>query len=168
MGRDSFFFLTESFPYDETSFGELPDKLTTKKAMLASRPISYVFDLRPPSNVQFGNFRATLRQCLHDIERSNQEISLVRPHSHCWVRKFIFVYSHLLHSTYIKKCHLNYRRPSEVNGLFHIELCLLGKSIESRMLMISMAMWIVLEIGIGERKVLLYAANVYIFYRKGR
>ena len=80
LGRDSFFTLTESFPYDEKSFGELPDKVTTKKAMLMSRPISYVFVLQPPSAVQFGNYRMTLHRCLQDIEgRSNKEISLVRP-----------------------------------------------------------------------------------------
>lgn len=69
LGRYSFFLLTESFPYDEASFGELPDKVTTKKPMLASRPISYVFNLRPPSSVQFGTYRATLRQSLCDIEK---------------------------------------------------------------------------------------------------
>ncbi|KAG6606962.1 DExH-box ATP-dependent RNA helicase DExH8, partial [Cucurbita argyrosperma subsp. sororia] len=80
LGRDSFFTLTESFPYDEKSFGELPDKVTTKKAMLMSRPISYVFVLQPPSAVQFGNYRTTLHRCLQNIEgRSNKEISPVRP-----------------------------------------------------------------------------------------
>lgn len=83
LGRDSFFFLSESFPYDERSFGELPDKLMTKKGMLTSKPVSYVFDMRPPSNALFGNYRATLRQCLYDVERNIKEISLVRPQSLC-------------------------------------------------------------------------------------
>ncbi|XP_031739695.1 DExH-box ATP-dependent RNA helicase DExH8 isoform X2 [Cucumis sativus] len=69
LGRESFFFLSESFPYDERSFGELPDKITTKKGMLTSKPVSYVFDLRPPSSALFGNYRATLRQCLYNVER---------------------------------------------------------------------------------------------------
>ncbi|XP_038905398.1 DExH-box ATP-dependent RNA helicase DExH8 isoform X2 [Benincasa hispida] len=83
LGRESFFFLSESFPYDERSFGELPDKLTTKRGMLTSKPVSYVFDLQPPSSVLFGNYRATLRQCLYDVERDVKEISLVRPQSLC-------------------------------------------------------------------------------------
>lgn len=55
FGRESFFFLSESFPFDHHSFGELPDKITTKKPMVVSRPISYVFDFHKPSNFQFGN-----------------------------------------------------------------------------------------------------------------
>ncbi|KAJ9171817.1 hypothetical protein P3X46_015130 [Hevea brasiliensis] len=67
FGRDSFFFLRESFPFDEASFGELSDVVTTRKPMLASKPISYVFDLQPPTDIQFDDYAATLRKCLHDI-----------------------------------------------------------------------------------------------------
>ena len=67
LGRDSFFFLTESFPFDEISFGELPDKLTTKKPMMVSRPTSYVFDLHPPSDSQFGNYAAVIHETLRDV-----------------------------------------------------------------------------------------------------
>ncbi|XP_041017233.1 DExH-box ATP-dependent RNA helicase DExH8 [Juglans microcarpa x Juglans regia] len=67
LGNDCFFFLTESFPFDETSFGKLSDPIITKKPMLVSRPISYVFDLHPPSDIQFGNYAATLQKGLHDI-----------------------------------------------------------------------------------------------------
>ncbi|KAF2315428.1 hypothetical protein GH714_039204 [Hevea brasiliensis] len=67
LGRDSFFFLRESFPFDEASFGELSDVVTTGKPMLASKPISYVFDLQPPTDIQFDDYAATLRKCLHDI-----------------------------------------------------------------------------------------------------
>ncbi|KAG6703938.1 hypothetical protein I3842_07G111000 [Carya illinoinensis] len=66
LGSDCFFFLTESFPFDETSFGKLSDRINTKKPMLVSRPISYVFDLHPPSDIQFGNYAATLHKGLHD------------------------------------------------------------------------------------------------------
>ncbi|KAF2315012.1 hypothetical protein GH714_037553 [Hevea brasiliensis] len=70
LGRDSFFFLRESFPFDEASFGELSDVVTTRKPMLASKPISYVFDLQPPTDIQFDDYAATLRKCLHDISGS--------------------------------------------------------------------------------------------------
>ncbi|GAV66945.1 DEAD domain-containing protein/Helicase_C domain-containing protein [Cephalotus follicularis] len=69
LGRDSFFFLRESFPFDETTFGKLPDKVTTMKPMLVSRPISYVFDLHPPTDIQFGDYAATLCKRLHDIDK---------------------------------------------------------------------------------------------------
>ncbi|PRQ26379.1 putative RNA helicase transcription factor C3H family [Rosa chinensis] len=68
FGRDSFFFLTESFPFDENSFGELPDKLSTKKPMMASRPTSYVFELHPPSDFQFGNYAAVLQESLRGVQ----------------------------------------------------------------------------------------------------
>lgn len=77
LGRDSFFFLRESFPFDEASFGELSDVLTTRKPMLASRPISYVFDLQPPTDIQFDDYAATLRKCLHDINGSTERIELL-------------------------------------------------------------------------------------------
>ncbi|XP_010545017.1 PREDICTED: DExH-box ATP-dependent RNA helicase DExH8 [Tarenaya hassleriana] len=55
LGRDCFFFLTASFPHDETSFGHFVDTLSIQKPMVVSRPISYVFDMRPPTNIQFGD-----------------------------------------------------------------------------------------------------------------
>ncbi|XWS76569.1 hypothetical protein CRYUN_Cryun01aG0187700 [Craigia yunnanensis] len=54
LARDSFF-LIESFPFDQVSFRELLDTVTLKKPMLASMLISYVFDLHPPSDIQFGD-----------------------------------------------------------------------------------------------------------------
>ncbi|XP_059625675.1 DExH-box ATP-dependent RNA helicase DExH8 isoform X2 [Cornus florida] len=65
LGRDSFFFLKESFPFDESSFGKLFDEVTTKKPMLVSKPISYVFYLHPPTDIQFGDYSAVLRHCVH-------------------------------------------------------------------------------------------------------
>ncbi|XVE77617.1 hypothetical protein DITRI_Ditri13aG0077600 [Diplodiscus trichospermus] len=70
LARDSFFFLTESFPFDEISFGELLDTVTFNKPMLASRPISYVFDLHPPSDIQFGDYASVLHKHLHDQKTS--------------------------------------------------------------------------------------------------
>lgn len=69
LGSDCFFFLTESFPFDEKSFGKLSDSVTTKKPMLVSTAISYVFDLHPPTDIQFGDYAATLHKHLHGTER---------------------------------------------------------------------------------------------------
>ncbi|KAL2535291.1 Zinc finger CCCH domain-containing protein 31 [Forsythia ovata] len=52
MARDSFFYLRESFTFDESSFGELFDEVTTRKSILTSKPVSYVFDLHPPTDVE--------------------------------------------------------------------------------------------------------------------
>ncbi|KAJ7977567.1 putative ATP-dependent RNA helicase [Quillaja saponaria] len=71
FGRDCFFFLTQSFPFDETSFGKLPDTVTTKKPKLVSRPISFVFDLHPPTDIQFGDYAAILNKRLHDIHKTS-------------------------------------------------------------------------------------------------
>ncbi|XP_059438582.1 DExH-box ATP-dependent RNA helicase DExH8 [Corylus avellana] len=69
LGSDCFFFLTESFRFDETSFGKLSDSVTTKKPMLVSTPISYVFDLHPPTDIQFGDYATTLHKHLHGTQR---------------------------------------------------------------------------------------------------
>ena len=68
MGRDSFFFLGESFPFDEASFGHMLNTATTRKPMMASKPVSYVFILRPPADVQFDNYAAILQKHLHNVD----------------------------------------------------------------------------------------------------
>ncbi|PON65915.1 Zinc finger CCCH domain-containing protein [Parasponia andersonii] len=73
LGRDSFFFLSESFPFDEKTFGKLPETVTTKKPMMESRPISYVFKLHPPSVAQFGDYPTRLHQLLYKIQRRDVE-----------------------------------------------------------------------------------------------
>lgn len=65
LARDSFFLLRESFPFDESSFGQLFDEVTTRKSITTSKPISYVFDLHPPAEVQFGDYKMLFRQHLH-------------------------------------------------------------------------------------------------------
>ncbi|KAH6823976.1 zinc finger helicase family protein [Perilla frutescens var. hirtella] len=66
LARDSFFFLKASVPFDESSFGKVHDEVTSKKSMLVSKPISYIFELHPPRDFQYGDYRALLRQQLHD------------------------------------------------------------------------------------------------------
>lgn len=64
LARESFFFLRESFPYDEASFGSLSDQCNSRKPMAISKPISYVFYLRPPSSIEFDDFKAVLNGLL--------------------------------------------------------------------------------------------------------
>ncbi|GFZ13734.1 zinc finger (CCCH type) helicase family protein [Actinidia rufa] len=51
LGRESFFFLIESFPFDESSFGKLSDTVTPKKPLPVSKPVSHVFHLNPPNEL---------------------------------------------------------------------------------------------------------------------
>ncbi|MED6155531.1 hypothetical protein PIB30_006033 [Stylosanthes scabra] len=67
LARECFFVLTDSFAYDETSFGAiLYDRITPKAPTLVSRPTSYVFELHPPSEQLFG--AATIRKRLYSIQ----------------------------------------------------------------------------------------------------
>ncbi|KAJ8623215.1 hypothetical protein MRB53_031744 [Persea americana] len=65
LGRECFFFLSESFPYDESSFGKFPDVHIAIKPMTVSVPITYVFDMQPPTDLQFGDYSAALRKGLY-------------------------------------------------------------------------------------------------------
>lgn len=67
LGRDSFFLLKESFPYDESRFGALSDIVTVKRPMLVSKSVSYVFYLQPPSCIEYDNPTAVLSQSLNII-----------------------------------------------------------------------------------------------------
>ncbi|KAL8100970.1 hypothetical protein AgCh_033010 [Apium graveolens] len=66
-GRDSFFLLKESFPYDESRFGALSDTVTVKKPMLVSKAVSYVFYLQPPSSIEYDSSTSVLSQPLNII-----------------------------------------------------------------------------------------------------
>lgn len=67
LARESFFFLRSSVPYDESSFGRLFDNTTTKKLVLVSKPISYIFNLHPPTDSEYGDYVTLLRQHLQAI-----------------------------------------------------------------------------------------------------
>ncbi|KAI8574747.1 hypothetical protein RHMOL_Rhmol01G0378000 [Rhododendron molle] len=62
LGRESFFFLGESFPFDELSFGKLSDKVNIKKPMVVSKPISYVFYMNPPPDVPADDYTTAFYQ----------------------------------------------------------------------------------------------------------
>ncbi|XP_057782307.1 DExH-box ATP-dependent RNA helicase DExH8 [Salvia miltiorrhiza] len=65
LARESFFFLKASVQFDESSFGKLFDEVTTKKSMLVSKPISYIFELYPPRDTQYADYIMSLHQQLH-------------------------------------------------------------------------------------------------------
>ncbi|KAI3693525.1 hypothetical protein L1987_76469 [Smallanthus sonchifolius] len=67
LGRENFFYLRESFAFDEFSFGSLSDGVATKKPMLASKATVYSFNLHPPTDIQFGDYTSLLHNQLHSI-----------------------------------------------------------------------------------------------------
>ncbi|KAL5996141.1 hypothetical protein ACLOJK_026214 [Asimina triloba] len=73
LGRECFFTLSESFPFDELTFGEFSKGNSTKKPMMASRPVSYVFDMQPPTDLQFGDYSSVLSKCLNINEKIIQK-----------------------------------------------------------------------------------------------
>lgn len=48
FGRESFFFLKESFLFDELSFGDLCDTMKTKTPGVVAKAVAYVFRMYPP------------------------------------------------------------------------------------------------------------------------
>ncbi|XP_059298045.1 DExH-box ATP-dependent RNA helicase DExH8 isoform X1 [Lycium ferocissimum] len=62
LARECCFFLDESFLFDEQNLGELFDEVKARKLMLQSKPVSYVFSLHPPVDVQSGDFARLLNQ----------------------------------------------------------------------------------------------------------
>ncbi|KAJ0589881.1 putative RNA helicase transcription factor C3H family [Helianthus annuus] len=66
LGRENFFYLRESFAFDEYSFGKVSG-VATKKPMLSSKAIAYVFDLHPPTDIRFGDYASVIHKQLHNI-----------------------------------------------------------------------------------------------------
>ncbi|KAK1420477.1 hypothetical protein QVD17_22104 [Tagetes erecta] len=67
LARENFFYLRESFAFDEYSFGKVLDGVATKKPMLASKAIVYAFDLHAPTDIQFGDYTSAIHKQLHNI-----------------------------------------------------------------------------------------------------
>lgn len=65
LARDSLFFLKDSFPYDEESFGKITDDIRTRNPMQVPKPVSYVFGWHPPVNVTLEEC-AVFSQLLHN------------------------------------------------------------------------------------------------------
>uniref|UniRef100_A0A7N0U8I5 RNA helicase n=1 Tax=Kalanchoe fedtschenkoi TaxID=63787 RepID=A0A7N0U8I5_KALFE len=67
--RNCFFFLGESFPFDESNFGELQDEVLFKKAMVTSQPISYVFHMHPTKDIRSYANSLQINEPLHELDR---------------------------------------------------------------------------------------------------
>ncbi|KAL0928671.1 hypothetical protein M5K25_000581 [Dendrobium thyrsiflorum] len=65
LARDCFFFLTESAPFDEATFGRFSDSCIARP-MQACRPICYAFEMVPPTDIQFGDYAAALHIGLYN------------------------------------------------------------------------------------------------------
>lgn len=64
MARECFFFLGESFMFDEATLGWFSDISRHPRGMQVSAPVTYVFNMHPPSVAQFGDYAAELREAL--------------------------------------------------------------------------------------------------------
>uniref|UniRef100_A0A1D1ZBL2 Zinc finger CCCH domain-containing protein 4 n=1 Tax=Anthurium amnicola TaxID=1678845 RepID=A0A1D1ZBL2_9ARAE len=65
LGRECFFFLTQSFPFNEQSLGEFAEDEGVAWPMQASLPVCYVFEMHAPSVLQFGDYVAALQKGLY-------------------------------------------------------------------------------------------------------
>lgn len=64
LARECFFFLTQSFPFDSSTFGDISDTINAVRPMQVSMPITYVFEMHPPSEAQSRGYIAALREIL--------------------------------------------------------------------------------------------------------
>ncbi|XP_071699588.1 DExH-box ATP-dependent RNA helicase DExH8-like [Rutidosis leptorrhynchoides] len=67
VAKESFFYLGQSFAFDEYTFGKLYDEFTTNKPKVVSKSIVYAFNLHPPTDIQFGDYTSVLHKQLHII-----------------------------------------------------------------------------------------------------
>ncbi|KAK1316402.1 Zinc finger CCCH domain-containing protein 4 [Acorus calamus] len=65
LARDCFFFLTDSFPFDERTLGKFSNGIKLGRPMQSERPITYLFEMHPPSRAQFGDYASQFRRGLH-------------------------------------------------------------------------------------------------------
>lgn len=64
LARECFFFLSESFMFDEATLGWFSDISRHPRGMQVAAPVTYVFNMHPPSATQFGDYPAELRAAL--------------------------------------------------------------------------------------------------------
>ncbi|KAJ1283138.1 hypothetical protein BS78_03G106100 [Paspalum vaginatum] len=64
LARECFFFLGESFMFDEATLGWFSDISRHPRGMQVSAPVTYVFNMHPPSVTQFGDYVAELGEAL--------------------------------------------------------------------------------------------------------
>jgi len=64
LARECFFFLSESFMFDEATLGWFSDISRHPRGMQVAAPVTYVFNMHPPSATQLGDYPAELRAAL--------------------------------------------------------------------------------------------------------
>ncbi|XP_057822066.2 DExH-box ATP-dependent RNA helicase DExH8 isoform X2 [Cryptomeria japonica] len=64
MARDSFFFLASSIAFDNSSFACFPTNKEKEKDVPPAKPISYIFELHPPSDILFGDYFSSLEKAI--------------------------------------------------------------------------------------------------------
>ncbi|OEL23081.1 Zinc finger CCCH domain-containing protein 4 [Dichanthelium oligosanthes] len=64
LARECFFFLSESFMFNEATLGWFSDISRHPRGMQVAAPVTYVFNMHPPSAAQFGGYPAELREAL--------------------------------------------------------------------------------------------------------
>jgi hypothetical protein len=58
LARDCFFFLSASIPFDNSTFTCYPTK--SEEDIPPSKPISYIFELQPPTDILFGDYCSSI------------------------------------------------------------------------------------------------------------
>lgn len=64
LARECFFFLSESFMFDEATLGWFSDISRHPRGMQVSAPVTYVFNMHSPSLTQFGDYPTELGEAL--------------------------------------------------------------------------------------------------------
>ncbi|XP_044975687.1 zinc finger CCCH domain-containing protein 4 [Hordeum vulgare subsp. vulgare] len=64
LARECFYFLRESFMFDEGTLGWFSDAPSYPNGMQVSAPVAYVFNMHPPTGIQFGDYQTELRKAL--------------------------------------------------------------------------------------------------------
>ncbi|XP_020102929.1 zinc finger CCCH domain-containing protein 4 isoform X2 [Ananas comosus] len=65
LARECFFFLGQSIPFDESSFGNFSGYHRSVRPKQVSAPFAYVFNMHPPTKIQFGNYSSELHKALY-------------------------------------------------------------------------------------------------------
>jgi hypothetical protein len=64
MARECFFFLRESFMFDEATLGWFSDTSRYPRGLQVSAPVVYILTMHRPTVAQFGDYAAELRTAL--------------------------------------------------------------------------------------------------------
>ncbi|KAF0919513.1 hypothetical protein E2562_029630 [Oryza meyeriana var. granulata] len=65
LARECFLFLGESFMFDEATLGWFSDTPSYPRGMQVSAPVAYMFNMHPPTGIQFGDYASELRKVLY-------------------------------------------------------------------------------------------------------